>query len=121
MDNQTQDNSDSDTLGDACDNCPGVDNQDQADNDSDGSGDVCDSDDDDDTVLDDGDGSGTEGDFKCPDGVTTACDDNCPFAANPAQANSDADSFGDACDNCPLVDNEDQTDTDSDGIGDACE
>jgi hypothetical protein len=60
--------------------------------------------------------------------------DNCPFAQNPDQTNTDGDGLGDACDgdddndvvpdavdNCPLVSNGDQTDTDGDGIGDACD
>jgi hypothetical protein len=49
------------------------------------------------------------GDASCPDGVTASCDDSCPFAANPGQAdtggvqspaNPDAvvpDGRGDAC------------------------
>ncbi len=47
--------------------------------------------------------------------------DNCLSVANPDQANSDSDVFGDACDNCPMVDNFDQRDTDGDAIGDACD
>jgi hypothetical protein len=47
--------------------------------------------------------------------------DNCPLKANPDQASSDEDTWGDACDNCPGIANEDQTDTDSEGLGDACD
>lgn len=66
--------------------------------------------------------------------------DNCPFDANPDQADSDQDSLGDVCDptpqgppandgdgipdeadNCPSVYNPDQADSDRDGIGDACD
>jgi hypothetical protein len=67
--------------------------------------------------------------------------DNCPFASNVDQRNSDGDRFGDACDacpedpdddldrdgvcgdfdNCPLVPNPDQIDGNSNGLGDACE
>ncbi len=54
------------------------------------------------------------------DGVID-CIDNCPFLANPSQANVDADGFGDACDNCPTVANDSQTDSDGDAIGDACD
>ena len=49
------------------------------------------------------------------------CIDNCPFVANPSQANVDADGFGDACDNCPTAANDSQTDSDGDGYGDACD
>ena len=71
------------------------------------------------------------------DGVGEATD-NCPFDANPDQANADGDTRGDACDTdddndgipdredkCPLVaDNAGpaaQLDTDGDGVGDACQ
>jgi fibro-slime domain-containing protein len=67
------------------------------------------------------------------DGVNDSAD-NCPTTPNPDQANSDADSEGDACDtdddndkvvdesdNCPLAANTDQRDSDGDGRGDACD
>jgi hypothetical protein len=67
------------------------------------------------------------------DGLGNMCD-NCMFAANPDQENTDQDHWGDACDsdddndeiddskdNCPTVVNSDQLDTDSDGLGDACD
>ena len=60
--------------------------------------------------------------------------DNCPNTANTGQANTDGDSFGDACepdfdddgvaddtDNCRTVDNPGQADSDTDETGDACE
>jgi len=60
--------------------------------------------------------------------------DNCPFAANPDQANIDGDAMGDLCDddidgdgvpnasdNCVYYANPDQADADGDGIGDVCE
>jgi hypothetical protein len=73
-------------------------------------------------------------------GVDDLCD-NCPAAANPTQADSDADGPGDACDacpldatndadgdghcanadNCPAISNADQSDVDSDQIGDPCD
>lgn len=48
-------------------------------------------------------------------------EDNCPLAANPAQADADHDFVGDLCDNCPAVPNPDQADSDGDTVGDACE
>jgi len=47
-----QANGDSDTWGDACDNCPGVGNQGQENFDGDAQGDACDDDDDNDGILD---------------------------------------------------------------------
>ncbi|MGH9869737.1 MAG: Ig-like domain-containing protein [Candidatus Polarisedimenticolia bacterium] len=89
----TPTNSDSDSLGDACDNCPVVDNESQGDEDEDGYGDSCD---------------------NCPwmaspdqldgdqDGRGNPCD-NCTFDYNPNQADGDSDGTGDACDTCPTV------------------
>jgi hypothetical protein len=87
---------DSDGLGDACDNdddndgdsdgsdnCPLVANPDQLDTDGDGIGNACDTDDDDDNV---------------DDGV-----DNCPLVSNENQLDTDGDGEGDACDADPGV------------------
>ncbi|RKX23637.1 MAG: hypothetical protein DRP45_10065, partial [Candidatus Zixiibacteriota bacterium] len=82
------------------DNCPAMFNPDQEDNDGDGEGDICDADDDNDGILDDGDGSGTVGDNRCAGGATTECDDNCPFVDNPDQADADENGVGDVCDCC---------------------
>ena len=81
-------NSDADSYGDACDNCPNDDNEEQTNSDNDSYGDACD---------------------NCPtisneaqlnsdtDNYGNACD-NCPTADNEDQADSDGDGFGDACD-----------------------
>lgn len=42
--NKDQQNSDTDSFGDACDNCPNVPNNDQRDTDGNGEGDACDND-----------------------------------------------------------------------------
>jgi 6-phosphogluconolactonase (cycloisomerase 2 family) len=58
----------------------------------------------------DEDGDGRESEF-----------DNCPLAANSAQADGDRDGAGDACDNCPGLPNRGQEDSDGDGIGNPCD
>jgi len=50
------------------------------------------------------------------DGLANA-DDNCPFTANPDQADADLDGTGDACDGCL----EGAKDQDGDGYADACD
>jgi len=137
---------DGDGVCDAVDLCPANFDPTNNDEDNDGLGDVCDTDDDGDTILDDGDDSGVEGDNPCADGATVDCDDNCPLTANDDQADADADGVGtvcdiddavagtpatdldsdgddviDATDNCPADSNATQTDTDGDGYGDACD
>ncbi|MCH8878021.1 MAG: thrombospondin type 3 repeat-containing protein [Chloroflexi bacterium] len=136
---------DEDGVPDVEDNCPDVPNPDQLDTDTDGLGDACDEDDDNDGLLDedeailgtdpldpDTDDDGlSDGDEVVlgtdplnpdtdDDGFSDG-DDNCPTTANPDQADFDEDGVGDACDNCPTTANPDQADFDGDGVGDACD
>ena len=92
------DDSDGDGVFDDVDNCPTQSNAAQLDTDGDGLGDICDDDDDNDGVLDDGDGSGSNQDNPCEDGETVNCDDNCRLTENADQADSDQDGEGDVCD-----------------------
>ena len=87
----TQEDTDSDLVGDACDNCPAAVNTGQLDFDQDGIGDVCDT-----CVDSDQDGWGDPG---FPANVCAV--DNCPVVTNANQAEQDGDGVGDACDNCP--------------------
>ncbi len=116
------------------DNCRVNVNTDQADNDGDGKGDLCDGDDDNDTIADDGDGSGIVGDHPCTGGSTTTCDDNCVFVVNSNQIDTDGDTLGNECDpdddndtvpddvdNCDLLVNPEQADLDGDLVGDVCD
>ncbi|MBK6830522.1 MAG: thrombospondin type 3 repeat-containing protein [Flavobacteriales bacterium] len=109
--NPGQEDSDNDSVGDACDNCVSTPNTDQADADGDGDGDVCDN-----CVTtpnaDQADGDG--------DGDGDVCD-NCVTTPNADQANADGDIHGDVCDNCASVANNDQADDDGDLVGNACD
>ncbi|SEE75893.1 Thrombospondin type 3 repeat-containing protein [Salinimicrobium catena] len=119
--------SDEDGIADDVDNCPKTANADQADADEDGVGDACDN------CKDtanpnqedsDEDGTGDACEEAAPDsdedGIADDVD-NCPNTANADQADSDEDGVGDACDNCPDNANPNQEDGDEDGTGDACE
>ncbi|HSA59933.1 MAG TPA: thrombospondin type 3 repeat-containing protein [bacterium] len=127
---------DGDGIIDSVDNCDTVPSTDLTDTDMDGLGNPCDPDDDNDGILDDGDGSGIVGDNRCTGGATSGCDDNCLVTANAGQQDADSDGIGDACDlpgdadgdgipdavdNCDSVPSTDLTDTDSDGLGNVCD
>ncbi len=101
----SDDDSDSDGFGNACDNCPDVANTTQDDTDGDLIGDACDA------CPYDAEND-ADGDSICGDV------DNCPYdAANDA----DGDSVCGDVDNCPAVSNPNQADCNGDGIGDACD
>src|SRR5204862_243126 len=130
------------------DNCPTVPNASQADADRDGTGDACDPCPGDPDNDRDNDGICAGTGFSAP---KTGDHDNCPYAANPDQADADRDGTGDACDpcpndpkndmdgdricegsgflppmtgdndNCPNVPNPTQTNSDGDAFGDACD
>lgn len=123
--------SDSDGIGDNCDNCPNIPSPDQTDSDGDGIGDICDNC----PTTFNPDQNDTDTD-EFPD----ACD-NCPDDYNPLQTDVDGDGIGDACDacpfdagndidgdeicgdldNCPNSYNPGQDDSDGDGVGDPCD
>ena len=122
--NASQEDTDENGIGDACqdtdsdeildvdDNCPFISNPSQEDSDENGIGDAC-QDTDSDEILD--------------------TDDNCPFTPNASQEDTNENGIGDACqdvdgdeildinDNCPFIANPGQEDLDENGIGDACE
>jgi hypothetical protein len=96
---------DGDGVPDVSDNCPFTSNPNQADLNGDGIGDACDqcaTVTDGSSVDPDGDGipTGVFG-VLCAGGNTLNCDDNCQFAANANQKDSNGDGIGDVCDDCP--------------------
>ena len=135
---------DGDGVLDQVDNCPEVSNMDQVDTDSDDIGDACD-DDDDDGILDyrsDGMGGGVQNDncLGVPnvdqkdtdwDLIGDACDEDIDgdglntqaemeLGTDPSVADSDRDGIIDGVDLCPLVPSSGR-DLDADGVDDACD
>ena len=75
-------------------------------------------------TLCDGNRNGTaaQNDFDNLDGDDVAiAPDNCDFAYNPAQTDTDLDGLGDACDHCPAQADSTQADSDGDAVGDPCD
>ncbi len=102
---------DTDGVNNACDNCPELINPSQLDTDLDLRGNSCDN------CVFDVNHAQEDQDL---DALGNACD-NCVGDANPFQDDFDEDGAGDACDNCIFDPNPGQTDIDDDFEGDFCD
>lgn len=118
---------DGDGVPDVLDNCPEAANKGQDDNDRDGLGDSCDLDDDNDTMLDewerlygfdpfDDSDAGPDADA---DGWSNSEEHR--WGSHPRVGDMEQDGVVDGQDNCPFDANPDQADMDNDGEGDACD
>jgi len=114
VDQPCRPDADTDGWADEIDNCPQVSNPSQENTDGDGLGNACDNDDDNDTIVDTADNcplvANADQTNSDGDGLGNACDDD-----------DDNDAIVDPADNCPLVANADQADSDGDGLGDVCD
>jgi hypothetical protein len=108
---------DLDGLADKDDNCPLIENPDQANQDGDAFGDLCDSDIDGDGILNEQD------DFPLDNSEYLDLDGD--GIGHHQDEDNDGDGFNDDVDNCPYVANPDQADSnglnDGEGLGDVCE
>lgn len=121
---ETPPDADGDGIADTADNCPDLGNTDQVDTDDDAMGDVCDTDDDNDGIPDES--NGTHVMDNCPTGVTfisNATSDNDGDGCHDTDEDDDDDNDNviDTVDNCRLVRNTDQADMDNDTRGDVCD
>lgn len=110
----TNKDTDNDGIMNTSDNCPAMSNASQQDTDGDGVGDACDSDDDNDGAADASDNCPLAANPSQQDTDGDTSGDVC-------DVDDDNDGIGDAADNCPLVANQSQTDSDNDGFGDVCD
>ncbi|HSC76013.1 MAG TPA: thrombospondin type 3 repeat-containing protein [Pseudomonadales bacterium] len=111
---ETNDDDDSDGVGNSTDNCPTIANTTQTDTDSDSIGDACDSDNDNDGIADASDACPFQGDQGY--GIDA---NGCPNL--PPPADEDGDGVEDSIDNCVSISNVDQLNADGDAQGDACD
>ena len=126
----TDDDTDSDTIGDTKDNCPSISNTNQDDLDFDGTGDACDND-------ADGDGFTSDNDYNDLNAYLSTDPDNDGIDSSGTSHYSDNICLrspqcneNDPCitvcyvppqDNCPDISNADQANLDNDNEGDACD
>ncbi len=104
---------DGDGVSNGTDNCPNVANPLQEDTDGDNIGDACDK----------NEGNCNDGKDNDSDGKIDCKDEDCQkdVVCQKPTADGDGDGVENALDNCPFAKNPDQADTDGDGTGNACD